>query len=159
EPPATANDPLIPAGRRDFHRTCPFEARMARTTPPLLPTNATPPETTGVPVKSPSVVSSRHAWCRCSSTADADGPPDVVRVLATSAPYIGHSPGGAAARDMPTGTSANRTAATKAMRAGTAGVRTTSRVGLPAGPGRERGLCGPETPRDLQCWPWPGSCD
>src|SRR5581483_7683089 len=28
EPPATANDPLIPAGRRDFHRTCPFEARM-----------------------------------------------------------------------------------------------------------------------------------
>src|SRR4051812_31720003 len=63
---------------------------MARTTPPFDPTNTTPPDTTGVPVKSPSVTSTRH-FCCIVGTAVAAGPPATVRLLFRSAPYIGHS--------------------------------------------------------------------
>src|SRR5437879_721748 len=49
-----------------------------------------PPDTTGVPVKSPSVKSARHAWER-KGTWVTDGPPHTVRLLAESAPYTGHS--------------------------------------------------------------------
>src|SRR5947207_11106346 len=63
---------------------------MARTMPPFDPTYTTPPDTTGVPVKSPSVTSTRH-FCCIVGTAVAAGPPATVRLLARSAPYDGHS--------------------------------------------------------------------